>query len=218
MIRRTVLMATAALALGGCVNLIPQAEPAAVYRLSAPEPSGDFNTDQTIVSVGVPLTPRALSSDDIAISLERGELAFIEGAKWIAPVPRLMQDLIVESIDAFESDLAATRPEDGVEAEYEINTEVRAFEAVYRNGQEAAPTAVIRMRVRLVRLDGRRLIGVYAAGAQAQAMDNRIGEIVAAYDAAAQETAAEIASWAAARIEADRVELASMEEADGDAG
>ena len=209
MIMRTVLLAGASLALSGCVNLLPQAEPAAVYRLSAPEPSGNFSTDQTVVSVEVPLTPRALSNDDVAISLARGELAFIEGAKWIAPVPRMVQDLIVEAIDAYEPSLAAARPDDGVRAEYEINTEVRAFEAVYANGEEAAPTAVIRVRVRLVRLDGRILVGVHAVGAQALASDNRIGEIVAAYDAAAQETASEIADWAADRIAADQQSLAA---------
>lgn len=209
MIRRTFLLAAAALLLPGCVNLLPQVEPSAVYRLSAPEPAGDFSTGQTIVSVGVPLTPRALSSDDIAISMARGELAFIEGAKWIAPVPRLMQDLVVEAIDAYEPDLAAARPEDGVLSEYGISTEIRAFEAVYRDSDDAAPMAVIRMRVRLVRLDGRQLVGIHAVGAQAQAADNRIGDIVAAYDAAAQETASEIAEWVAARIAADRAEQAA---------
>jgi len=211
---RTLTVSLLAMLATGCVNLLPETVPAAIYRLSAPEPSGGFSTEQSVVRIQMPLTPRALSSDDIAISMSRGELAFIEGSKWIAPVPRLVQDLVVESIDAFEPDLAAARPEDGVLVDYELNTEIRAFEAVYRDSDEVAPTVVIRVRVRLVRLDGRRLVAVDAIGSQARANENRIGSIVAAYDAAAQETASEIASWAADQIAADQASLAQAAASD----
>ena len=67
---------------------------------------------------------------------------FIDGAKWISTTPRLVQDLVISAIDAYEPDLIASRPEDGVNSEYELHTEVRSFEAVYRDGPDAPPTAL----------------------------------------------------------------------------
>lgn len=204
-IAKRVLAAGAALALAGCVNLLPETTPASIYRLSAPEPSSMTAADREVVRVSLPNAPRGLASDEIAISLDRGELAFIEGAKWIAPTPRLVQDLVTDAIDAYEPDLIAARPEDGVDAAYELHTEIRSFEAVYVDGPDAGPTAVVRMRVRMVRLEDRNLLGVHAVGAQATARSNTVGDIVAAFDAAAQETASEISAWAAQQVAAHPV-------------
>jgi cholesterol transport system auxiliary component len=182
--------------LAGCVSLLPETTPASIYRLSTPEPSGGSAMNRQVVRVDLPLAPRGIASDEIAISLQHGELAFIDGAKWISTTPRLVQDLVISAIDAYEPDLIASRPEDGVNAEYELHTEVRSFEAVYRDGPDAPPTAIVQMRVRMVRLSDRSLLGVQAVGAQARARTNTVGDIVAAFDAAAQETAGEISSWA----------------------
>ncbi|HAQ34690.1 MAG: hypothetical protein CMF74_06620 [Maricaulis sp.] len=198
--------AGAALLVTGCVNLLPETTPSSIYRLSSPEPSGVMVAGREVVRVDLPLAPRGLASDEIAISLQHGELAFIDGAKWIAPTPRLVQDLIIESIDAFEPDLIAARPEDGVRADYELHTEIRSFEAVYRDGPDSAPIAVVRMRVRIVRLDDRSLLGIHAVGAQAQARSNTVGDIVAAFDAAAQEMASNISAWATLQVEMYPVE------------
>lgn len=202
---RKILTATllgSATLLAGCISLLPENIPSTVYRLSTPEPSGELRNEAVIVGVQRPLTPRALSGAQIALSQDRGQLVFAEGAEWITPVPRLVQDLIVESMDAFEPLLIASRPEDGVRAEFELATELRSFEANYLNGPNAAPTAVVRMRTRLIRMSDRRLIAVEAIGAQAVARSPRIGDIVAAFDAAAQEAAANVAQWTAEQVAA----------------
>ncbi len=202
MIRKilTAALLGSAILLAGCVNLLPENTPFTVYRLSTPEPSGEMRDQAVIVGVQRPLTPRALSRDLIALSQNQGELVFAEGAKWITPVPRLVQDLIVESMDAFEPSLIASRPEDGVRAEFELATELRSFEANYMNGPNAAPTAVVRMRARLIRMSDRRLIAVEAIGAQAVARSPRIGDIIAAFDAASQEAMASVAQWTAEQV------------------
>ncbi|MBI1236546.1 MAG: hypothetical protein GC188_07660 [Alphaproteobacteria bacterium] len=202
MIRKSITVALlgASALLAGCVNLLPESTPATVYRLSTPEPSGELRSEAVIVGVQRPLTPRALSGVQIALSQDRGELVFAEGAEWITPVPRLVQDLIVESMDAFEPSLIASRPEDGVRAEFELATELRSFEANYLNGPDAGPTAIVRIRARLIRMSDRRLIAVEAIGAQAVARTPRIGDIVAAFDAASQEAAADVAQWTAGQV------------------
>ncbi len=203
MIRKalTAALLGSATLLAGCISVLPENTPANVYRLSTPEPSGELRREAVIVTVQRPLTPRALSGDQIAVSEQHGELAFIEGAEWITPVPRLVQDLVVESMDAFEPSLIAARPEDGVRAEFELSTELRSFEANYFDGPDAAPTVIVRVRARLIRVSDRRLIAVDAIGARARARANTIGDIVAAYDAASQEAMASVAQWTAEQVE-----------------
>ncbi|MEE2526253.1 ABC-type transport auxiliary lipoprotein family protein [Hyphobacterium sp. HN65] len=188
--------------LAGCISVLPEVTPATIYRLSTPEPSGEVREEAVIVGVQRPLTPRALSTDMIAMSQSRGQLVFIDGAEWITPVPRLVQDLIVESMDAFEPTLIAARPEDGVRAEFELATELRSFEANYLNGPDAAPTVIVRLRARLIRSSDRRLVAVDAIGAQSAARSNRIGDIVGAFDAASQEAMASVAQWTAEQVAA----------------
>lgn len=190
------------LLLSACISVLPENVPSTVYRLSTPEPSGEVRAEAVIVGVQRPLTPRALSNDMIAMSQERGQLVFIEGAEWITPVPRLVQDLIVESMDAFEPSLIAARPEDGVRSEFELATELRSFEANYLNGDNAPPTVIVRLRARLIRSSDRRLVAVDAIGAQSLSRGNTIGDIVAAFDAASQEAMANVAQWTAEQVAA----------------
>jgi cholesterol transport system auxiliary component len=202
MIRKTFTagLVGCSLFLTACISVLPESVPSTVYRLSTPEPSGEVRSEAVIVGVQRPLTPRALSNDMIAMSQERGQLVFIEGAEWITPVPRLVQDLIVESMDAFEPSLIAARPEDGVRSEFELATELRSFEANYFNGDNAPPTVVVRLRARLIRSSDRRLVAVDAIGAQSVARSNTIGDIVAAFDAASQEAMASVTQWTAEQV------------------
>jgi len=202
MIRKamTAALLSSTMLLAGCISVLPENTPSTVYRLSTPEPSSTLRREAVIVGVQRPLTPRALSGDQIALSQSRGQLVFANGAEWITPVPSLIQDLIVESMDAFEPGLIASRPEDGVRAEFELATELRSFEANYLAGEDAAPTVIVRLRARLIRVSDRRLVAVDAVGAQAVAQSNRIGDIVAAFDAASQEAMANVAQWTAEQV------------------
>ncbi|GJL97807.1 MAG: hypothetical protein DHS20C06_16240 [Hyphobacterium sp.] len=204
MIRKflTAALIGSAVLLSSCISVLPENVPSTIYRLSTPEPSGEMRREAVIVGVQRPLTPRALSGDQIALTQANGELVFVSGARWITPVPRLIQDLIVESMDAFEPELIAARPEDGVRSEFELATEIRSFEAGYVNGPDAAPTVIVRLRVRLIRAHDRRLIAVDALGARATAQSNRIGDIVGAFDAASQEAMGNVSQWTAEQVSA----------------
>jgi len=204
MIRKLVTAALmgSAFLLSSCISVLPENVPSTIYRLSTPEPSGELRREAVIVGVQRPLTPRALSGDQIALTQANGELVFVSGARWITPVPRLMQDLIVESMDAFEPGLIAARPEDGVRAEFELVTELRSFEANYVNGPDSPPTVIVRLRVRLIRVHDRRLIAVDALGARATSQSTRIGDIVGAFDAASQEAMGNVSQWTAEQVSA----------------
>ncbi|MCW5725680.1 MAG: membrane integrity-associated transporter subunit PqiC [Maricaulaceae bacterium] len=199
---RALAVTAVAAALTACVSLLPEAPPSSVYRLSSPE-MGDadgYGQDDVIIRVEALRMPRALSGDAIAMSRD-GEIVYIAGARWISPAPRMLQDLIVESIDFSQRGVAAVRPEERVRPDYELHVEVIAFEARYE-AAGALPVAEVRMRARLIDARDRRVVAVRGFRGRSTASADRIRAIVAAFDAAAHDSAGSLAEWAGTRTRA----------------
>ena len=190
----------AALALAGCVSLIPEAEPVSVYRLSSPAPREWSGTDWTIVEIEAPLAPRGLSGDQIAIVVNGQSLSYIAGSRWISPAPSVVQDLVIDTFNATQPGLAPARPDDGVRGDYELRMDMRQFEAVYDQGEHAAPLVRVRLASRLVAERGRRFVGARVFSSEVRASSNRTGAIIDAFDAAASEISRDIAGWTASAI------------------
>ena len=196
---KPVLIALAALSMTACVSLLPETTPSAVYRLSSPEPRAWTGEGRTVIEVVPPQAPRGLAGDEIAIQMADGHIAYMAAVRWIAPAPRIVQNLIVDTFNAADTRLAPTLPEDGVRAQYELRLDLREFEAVYDQGDARAPLIRVRLAARLVASDGRRLAGSSVFVGEARASANRVGAIVAAFDQAAAQVSRELADWTAAQ-------------------
>jgi cholesterol transport system auxiliary component len=72
---------------------------------------------------------------------------------------------------------------------------VRNFETRYLNGQDAAPTVLVRVRAALSRPRSADSAREQIFEARAPAADNRVGAIVAAYDQATADVLAQLARW-----------------------
>lgn len=190
------LLAGAALLMPGCVQLLPETEPATIYRLheSVPEAREDSGQIRTVILVPRPDAPRALSGDRIA--LDRGqELGYIAGASWISPAPDMVQSLVLDTFDRALEAYTAARPADGVDSRYTIQLELRHFEAVYDRGNNRAPKARVGIRARLVDDETNSLVGVTTVRGEARAEANRQRAIVNAFSEAANQAANELAGW-----------------------
>jgi cholesterol transport system auxiliary component len=191
------LVALTALSASACVSLLPESEPNAVYRLSSPEPREMTGGDWTLVRVDPLQAPRGLAGDDVALLMEGRHLAYMQGAQWISPTPRIMQNLVIDTFNAHGSQLAPVRPEDGVRAEYELRLDLREFEAAYDQGAGQAPTVRVRIAARLISADGRDLVGGQVFTAHARASANRSRAIIDAFDQAAGQATRDLATWTA---------------------
>ncbi|WP_300541292.1 ABC-type transport auxiliary lipoprotein family protein [Maricaulis sp.] len=191
------LAALCLMSVSACVSLLPEAEPVAVYRLSAPEPREWSGEDWTIVQIEPPQAPRGLAGDEIALVRNGQSLAYIRGARWISPAPSIVQNLVIDSFNAAQSQLAPARPEDGVRADYELRLDLREFEAAYDQGENQAPAVRVRIAARLVAERGRRFVAARVFTAEVRAGSNRTGAIVDAFDRAASEVCRDIAAWTA---------------------
>ena len=199
---RAALVGLSALSVCACVSLLPESEPVSVYRLSAPQPVELTGDHWTVVEIDVPNAPRGLSGDQIAIMRNGSSLAYIAGARWISPAPRLLQSLVIDTFNANNAQLAPTRADDGVRADYELRLDMQEFEAIYDRGEGVAPLIRVRISARLVAEQGRQFAGARVVTAEARATNNRTSDIVAAFDDAAQAASREIADWTASRAAA----------------
>lgn len=202
--RMAVLAATAmALGLSGCISLLPESEPSTLYRLNPTINEAGVTMDGQTIKVDRPSAPRALSGDRLAIEFQGGQIAYLAGVNWISPAPDLVQSLMIDTIDRSVEGLTASRPDDGVNTGYSIRSELRHFEAVYDNGSGSAPLVKVALRVRVVDESTRELLGVRTVDGTARADSNNQRAIVAAFNIAASEAAAELAAWASSVVPED---------------
>lgn len=190
------------LPLSGCISLLPETEPSTIYRLELPLTAREAAAPGApVISVDRPLAPRALTTDRIALSYEGGRIAYIADTSWASPAPDLVQALVLDALDA-HAGLVGSRPDDGVEARYQLRLDMRAFEA--RQIGAGAPEATISLRARLVDGDTRQLVAVRNFDARAQASAERASAIVAAFEQASAQAAQDLAGWIAETLpEAD---------------
>ncbi|MGX6647972.1 ABC-type transport auxiliary lipoprotein family protein [Maricaulaceae bacterium MS644] len=197
--RRFGLIAAAATACftAGCVSLLPETEPNTLYRLAGTGTSLDadvFQSATITVLVDRIAAPRGLAGDRIAI-LRGDAIAYMAGAAWISPAPNLIETAIMDAFYETAPLIAPARAEDGVRARYELNLELRHFEASYDQGDGAAPLVRTALRARLINRDTRSPIAARTLERTARASTNRQGAIVAAFSSAAAELSREVAVW-----------------------
>ena len=191
-------LAAAAVALGvsGCISLFPKVEPAGLYRFGEAEvraPKGPPGAMFGVLKTSSTFT-RPAAGDRILTSTN-GEVAYIAGARWVAPAFVLFEEAVAR---AFENDPGRARligrGEVG-KAELMLRLEVRTFETDYVNGPKAAPEVVVRVRGVLSRSEDRALVGDQVFEARVKAADNRVSAIVPAYDQAVAKVLGEVVAW-----------------------
>ena len=194
---RAVWIAAASLALSGCVSLLPEGGPPPdIYRLSHPDHEHAAGEPVTwAVEVPRPMASKALSTDRIALVIERGSIAFVANARWEAAAPRLFQELIVSTFTASDRVRAAVRPEDGVRTEYELRIDLSRFEAAYRDGAGAPPTVIVMFDAKLIDTRTRDLVAAKAFRSLEPASSVQMTDIVDAFDAAASRAADDLVAW-----------------------
>jgi cholesterol transport system auxiliary component len=174
-------------------------EPAMSYQLAPVVAKHDDAAGASAAGAAVPLVlmvgrPRAagpLDTDRIAIAPGGSRFDYYAGVRWSQTAPQMVQQTLVDALTSdghFEAVLAAPA---FVPAELLLDVELRRFEAVAA-GVESAPVAHVQVQASLV--DSRRAVRVasFLSEASATASDNRMGAVVAAFDAATAKVVQEI--------------------------
>lgn len=194
-------VALAAVALSGCVSLLPKAEPAQTYRFGvAAEPAGGASQASQPGAFGVLKAPtgfvRAAAGDQILTVETNGQTAYIAGARWISPAQVLFDEALERAFDADPGRARLIARGEIGKAELVLKLDVRAFEAAYLNGAGLPPTIRVEVRALMTRNLDRSLVSDQLFTATAPASENRVGPITAAFDQAVAEVMTQVVASA----------------------
>ena len=192
---RAATIAACAVALSGCISLLPKTKPAQLYRFgqttaaaSTPVPTG---------TVGVFRANGIFQGEaagDRILTVSGGKAAYIAQARWVSPASVLFDEAVLNAFDADPGKARLiSRGEQG-KTDYALRVDVRNFETRYEAGPDSAPTVVIRLRVAMAKAD-RSDAGEAILESRVRADDNRVGAIVQAYDKALAEVLGKLVAW-----------------------
>lgn len=201
----------AALALSACVSLLPESEPAHLYRFgaapAAPEAAltaAEAAPENTAATPADPVgvfyansTFARESAGDRLLTLTGGKAAYLAETRWVAPASTLWNQAVATAFEGSPVRLIS-RGEPTV-ADYVMRLDVRNFEARYERGPKAPPTVVIRVRGALTRGTDSTLAAERIFEQRVTASTNRVSSIVEAYDEATEAVLREIVAWADAQ-------------------
>lgn len=193
------LVCASALALSGCVSLLPKAKPANLYRFgqtppAAGAPAGAV-TGNVVVFRAIGSFQRE-SAGDRLLTITGAKAAYVAQTRWVAPAVTLFDEALLTAFDRDNGPVRLLSRGEAGKAAYALRIDVRNFETHYDQGADAAPLVVVRTRVTLTTNDDRTLVAEQYLESQVRAGDNRVSAIVAAYDQAVTEVMGKLTTWA----------------------
>lgn len=194
-----VVIVLAAASLGGCISVLPKSKPAQLYRFGAPELAAAAPATVAAPASGPAIGRGAVlfeagAATDRILTVTGHDAAYIEGARWIAPAQVLFDEALTRAFQAPGAAPLADRAASG-RAAISLNLDVQAFEARYDNGPESAPEVLIQVRAVLVRNNDRAVLAEQLITSTQRASDNRVGPIVAAFDAGVKDVLGKLVAW-----------------------
>lgn len=190
---RVVGVVAVALALSGCISLLPKSKPAQLYRFGQPAAEAVSNAGTVAVFQANSLFPSEAAGDRI-LTTNGGKAAYIAQSRWIAPASVLWTQAVQNAFDIDPGRARLNVRGQAGKSEYVLRLDVRNFEARYDGGADSGPTVVVRVRGVMTKADMSK-VSERIFEAKAPAADNRVGAIVAAYDKAVGEVLGEIVTW-----------------------
>ena len=162
--------------------------------------AGNAAAIDAMLVVPQPEAAPALNTSRIALTQPGNRLDYFADSRWGASLPQVLGALVVESLVAAKtfSVVAGTDPSAG-HGDFQLLLTIRHFEAEYSgSATDSAPVARVAIECLLTSTSPRRVVGRCDAEAREPAGDNRMGEIVAALDRAAQKAVTEMGGKVAA--------------------
>jgi len=191
---RMVGIAAIALALSGCISLLPKSKPAQLYRFGLPAAEVVPREGTVGVFQSNGLFPNEASGDRI-LTMDHGKAAYVAQSRWVAPAGVLWTQAVQGAFDADPGRVRLNVRGQAGKSEYVLRLDVRSFEARYENGVGSAPTIVVRVRGVMSKMDMSK-VTEQIFEVKAPASDNRVGAIVTAYDKAVTDVLGQIVTWA----------------------
>jgi len=187
----------AAVLLPAC-SVLPEAEPLDVYVLPV---TGDASATAVPAAAGAqawslrvvrPAAGVHLAGQRIVVMPEGNRVSVYQGAGWSDPAPVLVRDRVLEAFRADGRVGALSSDERQLHADFELDSDLRAFQSEYRGGR---PEAVLRLDARLVHTASRRIVSSRSFEHRQASADPAVPAVVQAFGTAADRLSAEVVDW-----------------------
>ncbi|MCO5065942.1 MAG: ABC-type transport auxiliary lipoprotein family protein [Rhizobiaceae bacterium] len=190
------LAAAMSLSVSGCALLGGKAKPLDTYELTAPGIDKGRARRGVQILVTEPSALKALDSQNIVIKPQPGSIEYLSGAQWADRLPRVIQARLGETFQKSGRFAGVGRPGEGLAIDYQIVTEIRAFEVRLDGAARAHVTLFVRI------LNDRNGVVRAARTFEADAPVGGAGNsaYIAALDAAFGKAATDIVNWSASAI------------------
>ena len=182
----------AAVALSGCISLVPKSDPSQLYRFGAAAAAAPDRTDAIGVFRAGGRFQREAAGDRI-LTITGDRAAYIAKARWIAPAEVLFDEAVATAFDSAPGRVRLVTRGESVPARHSLRLDVRNFETRYGAGGE--PTVVIRVRAVLALGPGATEVNERIFEARTPAERNRVSAIVTAYNEALAKVLGEVVAW-----------------------
>jgi len=193
---RVALVASLALALAGCISLLPKTTPAQLYSFTVAAPpvaGGEVARSFNVQRLPTGFAREAEGSQ--ILTVDGAQAAYIADVRWDAPASQLFDEAETTAFDRSNGPARLLLTGDSASAPIALRLDVQTFEARYLAGPKAAPTVVVTVHALLVGTGDRKVIGEEVFESQQAAADNRVGPIVDAFSAATNDVLARIVDW-----------------------
>lgn len=195
------LIALAALALAGCISLVPKSKAVHLYRFGQPLVAASEAGGEIAVFRAAGAFQRS-SGGDRLLTITGDKAAYVAETRWIAPATVLWDEAVLAAFDADPGPTRLVSRGQPAQSNLLLRLDVRAFETRYDRGAKAAPVVVVRVRGALMRTKDQVVLGERVFEAQARAGANRVSSIVPAYDRAVADVLKDIVDWTNAQAKA----------------
>lgn len=178
-LRALSLAITGSLLLAGCGG----GSAPTTYDLSAPRDFGRIGGGGGVLIVAQPTAVQALDSDRLIVKDSSGALSFLGGAQWADRVPNLVQTRLIQTFENGSRIAAVGRPGERIVPDFQLNTDIRAFNIDAASGQAVVEITAKLIGDRTGKVQRAKLFsarvpaGAEGAGA-AQALDQALSQVL----------------------------------------
>ncbi|MGH8029483.1 MAG: ABC-type transport auxiliary lipoprotein family protein [Arenimonas sp.] len=184
-----------ALSIAAC-SILGGAEPIRILDPAAKvAPGPDWPQASWSLLVQRPIASQALDSERIVVRPAPGVVQVYKGAAWSDTAPDLVQTSLLRAFEDSARILSVARPGGAVRGEFQLTSELRAFDSVYTG---ASPDAVIELQVRLVRTTDGKAVAAKTFRVSEASGGTDVGTVGEAFSRALGKLDGEVVAWALA--------------------
>jgi len=193
----SVLALSCASLLFGCsASLVSMGPPADLYNLT---PKSTFHGDLPHVDAQIvveePQADGGLDSSRIALRTRPTELKYFAESRWTERAPKMVQTLLVESLENSERIVSVGRQSIGLRSDYNLKADLREFQAEYFSGLDNAPNVRVRINVKIVQQPRQNIIASQSFEHVVTATGTAMPRVVDAFDDALGKVLKRITEW-----------------------